>query len=191
MCDTQIPNSPGDFDPTNSPEGQGVAGAMMGNPGALLVPDEYQPFGDKMLGGRGGGGPEASTLRAQIAREQWQDYKTRFQPIENVLLGYANNPEQYKQQNKDAALGRVGDVYNRAPAQIERRMTAYGLQVTPEDRQRIQQKTDYQRGLASVQAANMTDRLSEDQLRGIIGGGLFVGNRQATTGQRPTVGYGG
>ena len=169
---------------------RGVGWSVSGN-AAFSVPDEYLPFGDKMLGGRGSGPPEASTLRAQIAREQWQDYKTRFQPIENVLLGYANNPEEFKDKNREAALGRVGDVYNRAPDQIERRMESYGLQVGAPERQRIQQKTDYQRGLATVQAANQSERLSADQLKGIIGGGLFVGNRQATTNQRPQVGYGG
>jgi len=171
--------------------GLGPAGGMLGGAIGGYYEDAEDQWKEALGIGDDDGPPEASTLRAQIAREQWADYKERFQPIENVLLGYANNPQQYKQEAKDAALGRVGDVYNRAPEQIERRMTAYGLQVTPQDRGRIQQKTNYQRGLASVQAANMTDRLSEDQLKGIIGGGLFVGNRAATTNQRPQVGYGG
>lgn len=119
----------------------------------------------------------ASGMRARIAREQWADYKQRFQPIENTLLYDASNPKQYADKNRGLALDRVNKVYSQGVPQTERRLESYGLEITPEMQNRIAKRLNYDKGLSQVQAANMSDRLSKDQLQAVVGGGLFVGNR--------------
>ena len=142
--------------------------------------DDLRNMWGKITGGPSDKSTGASGLRAQIAREQWADYKKRFQPIENRLLGYAKDPKAFAEKNKGLALERVQGAYDRAGPQTERRLESYGLQITPEMQDRIAKRLNYDRGLSQVQASNMSDRLSKDQTQGIISGGLLVGNRQAT-----------
>ena len=123
---------------------------------------------------------EASNLRAAIAREQWEDYKQRFQPLENTLLGYANNRQGFVSGAKQESLNRVNSVYGLAQPQIERRLGSYGLQITPEIQNRIAKRLNYEKGLADVQAANTSTRLAQDQLTAIQGGGLLSSNKVAT-----------
>lgn len=161
-------------------------GALTGNP---ISRSSWGQVGEKLgIKNSKSGPPHAASLRAQIAREQWADYKKRFQPIENVLLGYANNRQEFASKNKEQAVGRVESQYGRAQPQIERRLSSYGLQITPEMQQRIAKRLNYDKGLARVQAANVSNRLSKDQTQAIIGGGLFVGNRAVET--QPRVGRG-
>ena len=194
MCDTPGSSDlspdfgllPGNSDSTDMDLGAALLGGGL-NPMAVLVSgSEYGPSAlkDKIFGG---GGPEneASTLRAQIAREQWADYKKRFQPLENILIGYANDPKGFRDKNRGLAVDRVNNAYGRGQAQIERRLSANGLQVTPEMQDRIAKKLNYDRALSTVQASNVSDRLSSDQLQGIVSGGLLVGNRQATQKPQP------
>lgn len=195
MCDAP---SPSDIDFLGGDVPQPVAAGLAGLIGPAGAGDltgaydagKYDPSNvwRKITGGPSEKGGGASGLRAKIAREQWADYKQRFVPIEDMLLSKAKNPEVFKEENRGLALGRVNAAYDRAPDQIERRMNSYGLSVTPEMEERIARQLGYDRTLANVQAANVSDRLSEDQLQGIRSGGLLVGNRQATTNQRPQVG---
>lgn len=119
----------------------------------------------------------AAQLRARIAREQWEDYKTRFQPLENRLLGYANNREEYTNQAVSGSLNRVNQAYAGGQAQIERRLGSYGLAVTPEMQQRIAQRLGLQKSLSQVQASNVARREADSQLDTIVGGGLSTGAR--------------
>jgi hypothetical protein len=132
------------------------------------------------LFGKGGGGDphQASNLRATIAREEWADYKKRFQPIENQLLGYVKNSDQFIKGEQDKALGSVNDQFSRAPDQIARREASYGLQMTPEMQQNTQQRLQQSQSLSQVQALNTSGRLAKDQLLGIEGGGMFTGTKQ-------------
>lgn len=119
----------------------------------------------------GPAGESANAMRARIAREQWADYKQRFQPIENKLIGYAQNPKTLTDPLKAEATGRINSQYGMAPQQIERRMESYGLQVTPEMQNRIAKRLNYDKGLAQVQADNQINRFGENQLYNIVGAG--------------------
>ena len=123
----------------------------------------------------------ASSIRAAIARSQWLDYKNRFQPLENILLGYANNRQGYINDATSGAVNRVNQAYAGAPAQMQRRIQSFGLQLTPEMQQRISNRLGHQKGLAQVQAHNMAKREAEGQLDSIVGGGLSMAS-QATRG---------
>lgn len=125
----------------------------------------------------GGGGNDASNLRAKIAREQWQDYKTRFQPLENKLMGYVNNKEGFKADNRGLAVGKVNQAFGMLPAQTERRLGSYGIQMNPQQKEQFQRQSALQQSLGQVQAGNVSNRLSEDQIKGIISGGTLSNSR--------------
>lgn len=176
------------FDATTNPVGAYLG---TGDWKAFFNPGAEQLAHNVSLNGGGPNDPhQASNLRAQIAREQWADYKKRFQPLENNLLGIANNRQAYIDKNRTESVGLVDKAYAGAEDQIGRRMNSYGLQVTPEMHDRIARTLGINKSLSEVQAANMSDRLSKDQVQGIVGGGMFVGNR-AVAGSQPQVTGGG
>lgn len=122
----------------------------------------------------------ASQLRAKIAREQWADYKTRFQPLEDKLLNFASNKENNINKARADAAGRVETMYGGAQGQTERRLQSYGLQITPEVQGRISKRLGLDKSLANVQAQNMAARDTENQMSGIVGGGLSLGARNVS-----------
>lgn len=130
----------------------------------------------------------ASKLRAKIAREQWEDYKTRFQPLENVLLGYAGDREGYVKKAQEGAVNRVNQAYSTGQGQAERRLQSYGLNVTPQLQQRIASKLGLQKGLATVQASNLAKRQANEEITGIVGGGLSLGPKGTSFTEKAQVG---
>lgn len=157
---------------------RGLGGGFTGGL-SNLVGDKYQPSGiwKRAFGKRKGPSNMASNLRAKIAREQWEDYKARFQPLENKLIGYARNPEAFATANREQAVGRVNQAFGLLPAQAERRLGSYGLTMTPEQQTDFKRKAGLQQSLGQVQASNLSDRLSEDQIRGIVSGSTLVNSR--------------
>lgn len=151
---------------------------ILGNTQLPDARNEIEEFGQEAFKRKA---KKASNIRAAIARSQWQDYKKRFQPLENILLGYANNRQGYIADAQKGALDRVNQAYSGGEAQIQRRMQSFGLQITPEMQQRISKRLGYQKGLAQVQASNMARREAEGQLDTIVGGGLSMAS-QATRG---------
>lgn len=157
--------------------------SLLGRVGTGLgqfVTGDWGNWFSKAFGGHPGGSSNmASGLRAQIAREQWDDYKTRFQPLENVLLGFANNKDKYINDQVGQAQGLVNNQYAGAPDQINRRLTSYGLTTTPDQQQNIDRQLANQKSLALVQGSNIARRTADDQITEIMGGGLFSANRAA------------
>lgn len=113
---------------------------------------------------------KASNIRAAIARDQWQDYKTRFQPLENILLGYAQNPNSLIQPLREEAMGRINSQYGLALPMAQRRLGSYGLTMTDDQRQRFQNRNQMDKKLAEVQAMNQIKRFGDEQLFNIVGG---------------------
>lgn len=115
----------------------------------------------------------ASNLRSRIAREQWEDYKTRFQPLENTLLNLVGNRQKFVTEQVNNAQGLINKQFASAPGQIERRIHSYGLSISPEQQQQIDNRMSYDKSLAMVQGSNMAKRTADDQITELIGGGLL------------------
>jgi hypothetical protein len=113
----------------------------------------------------------ASKLRAKIAREQWEDYKTRFQPIENILLDFANDPEKFKGPLRNQAMETINTQYGLNTAMADRRLGSYGLRMTDEQRNEFGRRNQLDQRLTEVQALNQIQRFGEEQLYNIVGGG--------------------
>lgn len=124
----------------------------------------------------------ASNLRAGIAREEWEDYKKRFQPKENQLLDIANNPQGFVQQQNTEALGAINKAYEGAMPQMTREYGRFGMTYTPDQKNELQRRLSNNQGLAQVQGLNTSTRLANDQVLGLMGGGTFQGNKTLING---------
>lgn len=114
----------------------------------------------------------AANTRARIAREQWEDYKSRFQPLEDTLLGYVQNKGNFSDSLKTGARRSIQEQFGSATGMAERRLSSYGLTMPQEQKQRFQRQVSYDKNLAEVGAMNQIDRFADDQLYTILGGGL-------------------
>jgi hypothetical protein len=63
--------------------------------------------------------------RAKLTREQWEDYKTRYQPWEDKLISFADDPT-VKQQGVDYAKTAVDNTYNVGLGQYTRNRMRLG-----------------------------------------------------------------
>lgn len=124
---------------------------------------------------------EASRLRAQIAREEWEDYKTRFQPIENILISYAQEPNRFKQPLREYAQDTINKQYGLSGPMADRRLASYGLRMNDEQRNEFGRRNQIDQRLAEVQALNQIERFGEEQLYNIVGGGINRAGANAGT----------
>ncbi len=94
----------------------GAVGAI----GAAAISASSQPD----TSGMNNAAENASNTQAQIAQDQWNDYKTNFQPLEGKFVAQANNwtsPENYAKAAGDAAatvnsqFGAAKDALARTP----------------------------------------------------------------------------
>jgi len=86
---------------------------------------------------------------AAITRDQYEDYRRRFQPIEDRLIEmYQNGPtaEDY-QEGVDASFARQ-DLAN------EVNQRRFGIQVNDQQQKALTQRSELAKGLSSVDASN-------------------------------------
>jgi hypothetical protein len=115
-----------------------IAAAAIGA-GATVYAASQQPD----TSGLNNAAENASNTQAQIAQDQWNDYKTNFQPLESKFVGQANNwtsPQNYDKAAGDAAatvnaqFGAAKDSLARTPGMdpssgaYQAGMTGLGLQ---------------------------------------------------------------
>jgi len=122
-------------------------------------------------------GAPASARMAALDRAQWEDYKARFIPQEDKLISIANNPQQFVKDQNTLAMKGLQNANDNALPQINRQYSQFGLNYTPSQETEIQRRLSLNQGLSSVQALNTSTRGANDQLLGLMGGGLVQGNR--------------
>jgi hypothetical protein len=110
----------------------------------------------------------AAELYAQLTRQQWQDYVSRFIPIENELIEYAMNPETVRQNVAKAQAG-IGQAFDTQQGVTERRLRANQQTLTGEEKAAADQQTGLSRSLGEVQAANTARQITVERQRGILG----------------------
>jgi|LWDU01.1.fsa_nt_gi hypothetical protein len=72
---------------------------------------------------------EAAKQRAELTREQWDDYKTRFSPWEEKLIAF-NQDENVSGLAQTRARGGVGMAFNSGRGQYARNQSRLGLGTT-------------------------------------------------------------
>lgn len=153
-----------------------------GNPwSALAAGGEWGPTSmmDRLFGGGGGPSMQASAMRAAIARDLWEDYKTRFVPLEDRLIGTIGNKAlQAEQIEKSQEL--VGQGFDVADTGYRDTMRGYGLTLTPAQEQAYARRSNVSETASKVGAANLTRRAIQD--RDLAAMGLNIGGARELAG---------
>lgn len=129
--------------------------------------------------GGGGSTPEAfdrdaSTKRAFLVRDQWRDYKQRFQPIEDQIIKNMGSGihTQFNQEGVDMARKSVDTAYAGAQSMENRDRERMGMGLN--DAQKSAQSTqfDTQKSASSANAVNTASQWDIDRRNAVISGGL-------------------
>lgn len=141
---------------------------------------EYEPFyaneGDFT------GDKKASKMRAALHRNQWEDYKRRFKPIEQALINNVGSMERTQRLTNRAAQG-IRNQYEQAVGSFQRNLGQYGLQL--DDRERTGTGSDIQRSWAldTARASNDARRFVSDTDKQTLSG-AGVGLRKLARGDQ-------
>lgn len=132
-----------------------------------------------------GGGGGSTTLTwadqnfAKVAREQWDDYKLRFRPVERQLLqGMTKGaPRQYVE-----AVGMARDANRSAfaqqPGMLDRDLGRMGLALSDDQRLATDSQGQLDQTSNMVANANAARLGVDDRIMNVIGGGgLSTANR--------------
>lgn len=129
--------------------------------------------------GGGGSTPEsfdraASTKRAGLVRQQWNDYKARFQPVEDQIINDMGNGihTRFNQEGVDMARKSVDTAYAGAQNMENRDRSRLGMGLN--DAQKTAQQTQYDtaKSAASANAVNTANQWDIDRRNAVISGGL-------------------
>lgn len=128
----------------------------------------------------GGGGStqnyEASIPYALLAREQWQDYKKRFLPIEKQLISQGTSDAQYITEPK-MATNAVTRAFDAQPGAMTREMGRMGVSMTPDEQSAANQSLQMAKTSAMVGESNDARNNVWDRQNSIMSGGLSAVNR--------------
>lgn len=105
---------------------------------------------------------DPAQVTGALTRAQWADYKNRFMPYENALMGLTsyNNPGIVGME-VDQAIGDHGYVRKAtdgAADQFQRNVSRMGLSMTDEQRLAVQRQQQLGTSKSAVDAANMIRR---------------------------------
>lgn len=150
------PTTPGSPSPTptSSPntsisnllQSMGINPSIAGSIVSALVSSGLAGGGGAAAGT--GTGTSAADTAAQIAREQWEYYKTNYQPLEQSLIAQAKNagsPEEF-QRAAGQANADVTGAFNQAGKQSESRLQSYGINPAAPAYQNAMQSADLAQG---------------------------------------------
>lgn len=146
--------------------------------GAGIYEPDNQPEYEADYLGKNWGDEAASENQAALARAEYDDYKRRFVPIENELIGQLGNRSVYA-ENVNRATEAAGQAYGTSADEYRRGLSRYG--VTASDEQVADQQR--QMGLSSAasqsEAANRTRLQTKNRNMQLLGGGLAPSASQA------------
>lgn len=120
----------------------------------------------------------ASNTRANMARDVWNDYQTRFQPVERELLDMVQNPEQLLDERLAAITINSDAAYSAAMTTADQTRGRYGIAMTPEQAAAEGRNLGLSKTLGEIDARNNTRTHIADRNMQVIGGGSG-GTRQA------------
>lgn len=116
----------------------------------------------------------ASTKRASLVRQQWEDYKTRFQPVENKLINDMGTGEHTTFNEAGiATANRAADTAYSSAADMEQRdrqrlgQGLNGLQL-----QAQQSNNNMARSVGTATAVNQASQADIDRKNAVMSAGL-------------------
>jgi hypothetical protein len=118
---------------------------------------------------------QAAEERADLTREQWEDYKTRFSPWEDKLIDFAGDPNIKKDAVKQARLGVKGQ-FESGLGQYQRNQSRLGQGTSLNG---LENRTlALGRTAATAQATNDARRYTQDRKEKIQTSGLGAASSQ-------------
>lgn len=117
---------------------------------------------------------DASTKRARLVRDQWKDYKTRFQPVEDQIIKDMGSGihTKFNQEGIDMAKKSVDTAYAGAQSMENRDRERIGMGLS--DTQKTAQQTQYDtaKSASSANAVNTANQWDIDRRNAVVSGGL-------------------
>lgn len=118
-----------------------------------------------------GGSKSGSRNLAKVQRAQWDDFLSRFSPIEEKLLAKYSSAT-----DKSDAVTKAGQTMSTAmdksKQQTDRKLSRYGLQMSPEQTQRRDKKHSITKAANVAGAKNAMRIAKDDQKMGMMTGGF-------------------
>lgn len=147
----------------------------LGNTRLPNVPDS-QTAGLRLNPGEAFRGDQgASNLLGKINRAQWTDWKARFAPYIDVLADLASDGAAPRESARMASTA-MGQAYDTSQQGLEQRRQGLGLNLTPQQREAEERRSDLRRTGAMVSAGNQARIAAQDRQQAILAGGMGLTN---------------
>lgn len=116
----------------------------------------------------------ASAKRAKLMKAQWQDYKTRFRPVEDKLIEDMGTGihTKFNQEGLDTARKSVDTAYGGAVDMQNRDMSRMGVANTAQQQQAMDTTVDVNKSQSMDNATNSARQWDIDRKNAVISGGL-------------------
>lgn len=169
MCD---PN--GDVGVFGTPAAQVPSAVSLQNP--TTQTEEGNSQGVVLLNPSGGSKSGSENI-AKVHRAQWDDYVSRFAPMENKLFA-----RFYDEENKAEAVEKAGKTmataFDNSKEQADRKYSRYGLNMGETQTNQRDKKYAINKAANVAGAQNGMRVAKEDQRMGIMSGGLSSVSQQ-------------
>lgn len=119
--------------------------------------------------------PIAMARQSKLIKEQWDDYKKRFQPVEDQLINDVSGTKyhtKYNQEGLDNAQGLVNTAYGAAKDMQERDQQRIGISYTPQQQQAMDSTMNIDQSRSLDNATNNARQADIDRKNTVISGGL-------------------
>lgn len=112
----------------------------------------------------------ASEMAAAVQRAEWEDYKRRFRPVENELMGSIGNPQVL---NDALARGQqaVSTSFDTSAGVMQRGLSRLGVAMNPAEQAASDRSLSLEQARTGAAVDNMTRRNVKDRDLAIMGGG--------------------
>ena len=140
------------------------------------APITNTPYDPLMLS-QAGGDQSASANMANLSRAQWNDYKSRFAPIENTLFARLNDPAYMSNAVTQAGIN-MGSAYDSSAQQTARDFSRYGINPSGMVAQEQQRQNAVDKASAVAGARNDMRTAMRDQQMGLMTGGLSTATQK-------------
>jgi len=114
---------------------------------------------------------------AKVHRAEWEDYLSRFAPIEDMLFEKYNDKEGRAEAVETAGLT-MGTAFDNSKKQTDRTMSRYGMNISEPKQNQRDRKFELKKAAGVAGGKNAMRTAKEDQRMGIMTGMSSVKQRE-------------
>lgn len=147
-------------------------GSAPSNSATFGASEVYKPHSEQlMLEPQYGGRNSGSDNMAKIHRSEWENYRSRFAPVEDMLFDRFQDTGRTEEAVKSAGQT-MASAFDRSKDQTAREMSRYGVSQTGDVAEASDRTFGLKQAAATAGARNGMRTAMEDQKMGIMSGGL-------------------